>query len=149
MSFPAITDLLPHRPPMLWVDEVIAHEGDQVQCRLTLRADHPFVQDGAVEPIMTVEFIAQTVGALVGLYDRAREQEPRPGYLIAVPEAHFLVESLAIGDVLELCARKVWGDETLASFEGSATRLRDGKRELAARAQLSVYRRTPRGEQKP
>lgn len=145
MSFPPIADLLPHRPPMLWVDEVLFHEGDEVRCGLTLRADHVFASGGAIEPITSVEWMAQTVGALVGLYDRKRSLSPRPGYLIAIPEAHFLVESFAVGDVLELWARRVWGDETLASFESQVRRAG----ELAAKAQLSVYRRALPGSSTP
>jgi predicted hotdog family 3-hydroxylacyl-ACP dehydratase len=137
MNFPAIADLLPHRPPMLWIDEVIAQEGDEVRCRLTLRSEHVFVEDGAVEAITSIEWMAQTVGALVGLFDRQRSQVPRPGYLIAIPEAQFMVSTFAVGDELEIWAKRVWGDETLGSFESQV--LRNG--ELLARAQLSVYRR--------
>lgn len=144
MSFPEISELLPHRPPMLWVDEVVEQHGDEVHCRLTVRSDHVFVEAGVVEPIVAIEWMAQTVGALVGLFDRARSERPRPGYLIAIPEAQFMVASFAVGDELELWARRVWGDDTLASFEARV--VRGG--ELAARAQLSVYRR-PLGASEP
>jgi len=145
MSYPAIAELLPHRPPMLWIDEVVAQQGDEVHCRLTLRREHVFVEDGVVQAITSIEWMAQTVGALVGLFDRKRSQAPRPGYLIAIPEAQFMVASFAVGDRLELWARRVWGDETLASFESHV--LRAG--ELTAKAQLSVYRRALREEQLP
>ncbi len=137
MTFPAIEQLLPHRAPMLWVDEVVHHEGDDIHCRLTVRASHVFVTAGEVEPIVAVEWMAQTVGALVGLYDRKRGDAPRPGYLIAIPEAHFPADRFYVGDVLELYARRAWGDETLGSFECKVER----RGELAASAQLSVYRR--------
>lgn len=145
MSFPPVLELLPHRPPMLWVDEVVDHQGDEVRCRLTLRDEHVFVDAGRVEPIIAVEWMAQTVGTLVGLYDRARSLAPRPGYLIAIPDAHFYVPSFAVGDVLELWARRVWGDETIASFESQVRRTG----ELAAKAQLSVYRRALKGSPAP
>ena len=137
MSFPPIEQLLPHRAPMLWVDSVVAQSGDDVHCRLTVRDEHVFVQNGVVEPVVAIEWMAQTVGALVGLWDRKRYEAPRPGYLIAVPEALFMVERFAVGDVLELYAHKAWGDETLASFEAQVERAGV----IAAKAQLSVYRR--------
>lgn len=137
MSFPPIEQLLPHRPPMLWIDAVIAQQGDQVHCRLTLRDEHVFALDGRVDSIVSIEWMAQTVGTLVGLYDRKRSEAPRPGYLIAIPEASFLVDSFQVGDVLELRAQKIWGDDTLASFEAEVERTGV----LAARAQLSVYRK--------
>jgi predicted hotdog family 3-hydroxylacyl-ACP dehydratase len=137
MSFPPITELLPHRPPMLWVDEVLWHQGHEIRCALRIRADHVFVVAGVVEPVVSVEWMAQAVGALVGLHDRSESVRPRPGYLIAIPEAEFAVAEFRVGDLLTLCARRAWGDETLASFQGHVER--DGA--LVARAQLSVYRR--------
>ena len=137
MSFPSIEQLLPHRPPMLWVDSVVSQAGDDVHCRLTVRDSHVFVVDGRVDAVVSIEWMAQTVAALVGLYDRAHAEEPRPGYLIAVPEAEFMLDSFGVGDVLELRARRTWGDATLASFEAQVERAGV----LAATAQLSVYRR--------
>lgn len=137
MSFPPIEELLPHRAPMLWVDEVSWHEGDAIQCKLRVRAEHVFVKDGEVEPVVAIEWMAQTVGALVGLYDRRQSLAPRPGYLIAIPEAEFMVDRFVVGDALDLFARRAWGDETLGSFEARVERAGA----LAARAQLSVYRR--------
>ncbi len=136
MSFPPIEELLPHRPPMLWIDEVSWHEGDAIRCALRIR-DQVFVENGEVDPVVSIEWMAQTVGALVGLYDRRQQQAPRPGYLIAIPEAEFTVDRFRVGDVLVLHARRTWGDETLASFEARVER----EGETAARAQLSVYRR--------
>jgi predicted hotdog family 3-hydroxylacyl-ACP dehydratase len=136
MSLPRIEELLPHRAPMLWIDEVTWHEGDSIRCALCIR-DQVFVMNGEVEPVISIEWMAQTVGALVGLYDRSQQQTPRPGYLIAVPEAEFSVERFLVGDVLDLHASRTWGDSTMASFEARVER--GGK--TAARAQLSVYRR--------
>jgi predicted hotdog family 3-hydroxylacyl-ACP dehydratase len=137
VSFPDIEQLLAHRAPMRWVDEVVASEPEGVQCRLTVRADHVFVHGGTVEPIVAVEWMAQAIAALVGLRDRQKNEDVRPGYLIAVPEATFAVDSFGVGDVLDLFARRVWGDDELASFECRVERAG----ETAATAQISVYRR--------
>jgi predicted hotdog family 3-hydroxylacyl-ACP dehydratase len=142
--YPPIEELLPHRPPMLWIDEVRWQQGDAIRCALRIR-DQVFVSHGEVDPVVSIEWMAQTVGALVGLYDRGARQVPRPGFLIAIPEAEFAVDRFVVGDVLDVHARRAWGDETLASFEARVER--DGL--LAARAQLSVYRRKlgePAGE---
>lgn len=137
MSYPSIQSLLPHEPPMLWVDEVVEHRADSVVCRLTIRAEHVFVENGQVEPLIAVEWMAQAVAALVGLWDRHNDLDPRPGFLIAIPEACFKVDTFAVGDELTLRATRVWGDDQLASFECEVERL--GLQ--VATAQLSVYRR--------
>jgi predicted hotdog family 3-hydroxylacyl-ACP dehydratase len=137
MTFPAIEQLLPHAPPMLWLDEVCGCEQDLVRCKLTVRDDHVFVEDGAVDPLIAIEWMAQTVAALVGLWDRQNQIEPRPGFLIAIPEACLDVDQFRVGDVLIITAKRIWGDEQLASFECLVER--SGAQ--VARAQLSVYRR--------
>ncbi|MET0341703.1 MAG: hypothetical protein ABW252_11930 [Polyangiales bacterium] len=136
MSFPDIRELLPHRPPMLWIDEVVAHDEDRIRCRLTVREDHVFVDDGKVEALVAVEWVAQAVGALVGLLDRSQQLMPRPGYLIAVPEAELHVDAFAVGETLDVAVRRAWGDDSLGSFEGEVLR----SDVVAVRAKLSVYR---------
>lgn len=122
---------------MLWVDEVVHHESDLVHCKLTIRDTHVFVEEGRVEPIVAVEWMAQAVGALVGLWDRQNDLTPRPGFLIAIPEARFEIDWFYVGDELALTARRAWGDHQLASFECSVG-LRGN---TVASAQISVYRR--------
>lgn len=136
-SLPAIETLLPHRAPMLWLDEVIARDGDCVRCALTPRPDHIFVEAGRVEPLIAIEWMAQTVGALVGMRDREQSLDPRPGYLIAIPDARFHVSHFALGERLEIEAKRVWGDDQLASFECRVTR---GEL-VCATSQVSVYRK--------
>lgn len=138
MSFPAIGELLPHDPPMIWLDQVLSHADDVIECGLTIQEEHVFLEDGRVEALVSLEWMAQAVGALVGLLDYNQQQRPRPGYLIAVPEATFEVDGFQVGDQLTVAAKRVWGDAELASFECSVTQ--QGAR--VAAAQLSVYRRS-------
>lgn len=39
-----VEKLIPHRPPFLFVDEIIAHDGDSLAARRTWRADEYFYQ---------------------------------------------------------------------------------------------------------
>ena len=43
-SIPDIESLIPHRPPMLLVDEIISIEEDQITCRKQFRQDEYFFQ---------------------------------------------------------------------------------------------------------
>ena len=40
--FPAVTDLIPHRPPFLFVDEIVSETPDGLVARRTWRADEAF-----------------------------------------------------------------------------------------------------------
>ncbi len=145
MSFLPIEQLLPHEPPMLWLDRVLHRDGDLVRCALEIRPEHVFVEDGLADPVVSIEWMAQTVGALVGIMDRNNALNPRPGYLIAIPEASFEVATFAVGDRLEIEAKRVWGDDELASFECAVARAG----QTVARAQLSLYRRALPGGKTP
>jgi predicted hotdog family 3-hydroxylacyl-ACP dehydratase len=145
VSYMPIEQLLPHEPPMLWLDRVLFREGDQIRCSLEIRPEHVFVDDGVVEPVVSIEWMAQTVGALVGIFDRGNDLDIRPGYLIAVPEATFDVEAFSVGDQLVIEAKRVWGDDEIASFECAVARAG----QTVAKAQLSVYRRALPGGTAP
>lgn len=132
--FPPILELIPHRPPMVLLDEVIAVEPGRVTCRATLQPDCVFAQDGLVHPAALIELVAQVCAAYVKLLPGDSDGSPRLGLIMGSREASFAVESLAVGDVLTVSAHKQYGESQLASFEGTVMR----GDELCATIQLSV-----------
>ena len=42
MSFPPVTDLIPHRPPFLFLDEIVIQTPDGLVARRTWRAEEDF-----------------------------------------------------------------------------------------------------------
>lgn len=135
MSFPPPIELLPHRPPMLFLDEVTFFDDPVVECRAHVREGELFVKNGAMHASVTLEHMAQCVGVYTGLWARARGEPIRVGYLIGVRDATFDVDTIATGDVLTVTAKRVWGDTELGAFE--CTVAVGG--EVIARASLSVY----------
>jgi predicted hotdog family 3-hydroxylacyl-ACP dehydratase len=142
MTLPPLSELLPHRPPMLWLDELLSYDESRARCRVTVRTDHPFFHDDELDVTVCIEWMAQAVATLVGLRDRAEGSKPREGYLIAIPEATFEIQAFALNETLEIEATRIWGDDRLASFMCRVER--DGT--PVARAQLSVYRNSKEGE---
>lgn len=137
MSYPAITELLPHRPPMVLLDEVESFDGDVVRCSVTIRPDAPLVKDGKVRAAAALEYMAQCTGTCTML--RAREQGSGSlrGYLVGARDLRLETDCFHVGDRLVVEARITWDGSEIAHFD--CTLSRDD--ELLAKGSLSVYRR--------
>lgn len=69
MNSKSITEAIPHRPPMLLVDEIVDQSTDAIHCRKTFRPDEYFFQghypDNPIVPgVILCECAAQT-GAIL------------------------------------------------------------------------------------
>lgn len=131
-KFRPIEDYLPHRPPMLLIDELVEVTDIKAVVRTTIKPDCVFARDGIVHPAAMIEFMAQCCAILIGA--RPSGKGPRLGFIISCREVNLMVDSFAVGDKLELTAGKVHGQEALAVF--SCTVSRDGV--LCATMQLSA-----------
>ena len=133
--FPPLGDLVPHKPPMLLLDRVLAHEADSVTCAVTIAVGSPFVEDGRVPAVIGIEYMAQSVAAYAGLLAYAQGRPPRIGFLLGCRELTLATDVFRVGDTLTVTARRTWGDRALGNF---ACRVeRDGQ--LLASGTLNVY----------
>jgi len=69
--FPAIEELIPHRPPMRWIDALTDCTDNTARATASFTADHFAVVDGTVIETALVECVAQTVAAALGHRARA------------------------------------------------------------------------------
>ncbi len=141
MSHPPVAELLPHRPPMVLLDEVEWFEGDTARCRVTLRPDAPLVEDGKVRAVAALEYMAQCTGVCTTLRARERGLGPMRGYLVGARELRLETGAFSVGDRLVVEATLDWDGREIAIF-GCAL-WREGER--LATATLSVYRRPAEG----
>lgn len=79
-----VTDLIPHRPPFLFVDEIVAQEPNGLTAKRTWRADEDFYRGhypGApITPgVLLCEAVFQTAGCYMALKARAAGGKPGEG----------------------------------------------------------------------
>lgn len=140
-ELPPLSALVPHRPPMLLVDELVAHEGRTVVCRTTIRDDHPFLEDGEVPALVAVELFAQAAAALVGLLAPAGGPSMQSGALLGSREVRLFTDALHVGDELEIRCTETWTVGPAAQMD--CVLLRGG--ETIAEGSINVMAGEPKG----
>ena len=115
-TWPPIVELVPHRPPMLLLDRVLAYDGECVTCETVLRPDSPFADQGQVPAVVGIEYMAQTIAVGAGLRGREKGDGARTGFLLGCRSLKIAVDSFQVGDRLTIEARRSWGENELGSF---------------------------------
>jgi len=134
VTLPPIVDLIPHRPPMLLLDRVIAFEADRVTCGARPTLGCIFVREAAVPGVVTLEYMAQATAACLALA-RPRDGVHARGLLVAARRFSITRGAIAVDTELEVVAALTATLGAAASFDCSVGAL--GK--TLASAQLTVY----------
>lgn len=135
MALPPIASLLPHRPPMVLLDEALSLDGDRATCAAVVREGAVFVEAGELPAVVLIEHMAQAVAALAGHAARARGDGAAVGYVVGAREVNLHVAAARVGDRLRVEARRLAGNAHLGHYRGEVWR----EGELLADAELSVY----------
>lgn len=117
--WPAVTELIPHRPPLLMAEEVVELRPDGALCRGRVHPDSPFVTAGAAPSFVALEMAAQCAALLEAL-DRWRKggaAAPRVGFLVGVRNATFAPEPIPAGRTLTIDLRAVGAAPPLTIYE--------------------------------
>jgi predicted hotdog family 3-hydroxylacyl-ACP dehydratase len=139
--------LLPHRPPMLLVDDIIRLDDDGAVTRSIVRPDWPLCDGRAADAIVLVELVAQTSGIHNG-YIRGKVEglaADKRGWIVGIRKAQWTLERLTVGTAV------VVRTENTMEFEG----FRDiiGRVEIdgrpAAEITLQLLRADARKEDRP
>ncbi|MBL8909775.1 MAG: 3-hydroxylacyl-ACP dehydratase, partial [Archangium sp.] len=82
MSLRPVTEVVPHRDGMLLIDELLNESVEEVQCAVTVRSTHLFLQPEGLPAWVGVELMAQTVAAWAGLRRLERKEQVQLGFLL-------------------------------------------------------------------
>ncbi|MGE4133650.1 MAG: hypothetical protein AB7F86_18580 [Bdellovibrionales bacterium] len=87
-----VLPLVPHRPPMVWIDEIVAVEADSGECRVRMSEDRHFWGRQGLRPSACLEFIAQAYGFCSVAYGLAQRPDKPPlkrAFLAAFKDVDF------------------------------------------------------------
>ena len=102
VAFPPVITLIPHRPPMLLVDEITAIEGEKGEARAHVGQGHLFLrEDGTLAPEAYCELFAQGFGVCES-YRRIQKglTVDGGGYLVSVRDVEILGAAYAGGELV-------------------------------------------------
>jgi len=146
---PSVTDLIPHRPPFLFVDEVVSEGADGIVARRTWRADEDFYRGhypGApITPgVLLCESVFQTGAVFMAKQALAAGAKPGAGVplLAKISDVRFR-NPVYPGDetLIEVKKKEAMGGFTMMS--GNVKKA-DGTRVLTV--EFSVAWKTPEGQ---
>ena len=119
----AVSRLLPHGAPLVYLDEIKSNSEECVSCLVTPGKEGTvclFNADGSVPVVMAIEYMAQTAAAWAGLTAvRVGGGRVRQGLLLAVRSLDCFTESFAEGKQLEISARRMAGNDDTSIFRCS------------------------------
>lgn len=132
-----LEELLPHRPPILLVGEILEVDAEHAVTLSRVAATWPMAAGPRVPPLICIELAAQTAGVCNG-WQRIRTHGPdsdRTGWLVGIKRAEFFVDHLPVGALIHTRA-----DNTLVfdKFRESSSQLHLGE-QLIAEVILQLY----------
>lgn len=147
--FPPLTELLPHRPPMLLLRGILHHAPMETVCKAFFDADFARLlgDENAVPAVFGLELIAQTMAVHDGLRRRAegRARATR-GLLLGSRRFELLAPALPVGEILRVIATGEAGEPTPAALAGLVRfsgRVEDGAGRVLARGDVTVLEHRP------
>ena len=89
-----LEEWIPHRPPMVWIDEVVTASAAEGVCRVVLRSDALYMRaNGVVRPSSMIEWIAQAYAFVRAAQSKLHlisvDLKPKRAFLVAVTNARF------------------------------------------------------------
>jgi predicted hotdog family 3-hydroxylacyl-ACP dehydratase len=110
-SVAELCDLLPHRPPMLLLDRLLAGDSTFARAEASVDADHRFFEEGKGVPAWAlVELFAQTAALIGGLKSRAEGVPVPQGFLLGTRRLECPVSHVPAETKLVIEARTEFAD---------------------------------------
>jgi predicted hotdog family 3-hydroxylacyl-ACP dehydratase len=131
-----VLERMPHKPPMLLVDEVVSVEGPRITVKAHISPDHILLEDGAISPLLAIELFAQAAAALMVHRSAQHGAGMESGYLLGTRKLELEVDAFHVGDELVVRAEELWGADALSQLD--CTLERGGK--VVAKGSINVAR---------
>ncbi|KAA8733847.1 3-hydroxylacyl-ACP dehydratase [Acinetobacter qingfengensis] len=88
---------IPHRAPMLLVDEWVEMKDNGCVAKVKIHPDMPFIEDAGLPSWVGIEIMAQTIAIYAGIQQRLKGEQPKLGFLLGskkfeMAQTHFAID---------------------------------------------------------
>jgi len=136
VAYPPIETILPHSGSIILLQRVVSHSDEMTECEAS--ADSSCVladSNGFVPGYVSLEYMAQTIGAHAGLVAKARGEEVRVGFVLGSRRLNLNISQFPQGKIL-IRVKKLWMDEKMGMFDCEILSEEAG---VLAQGALNVY----------
>jgi predicted hotdog family 3-hydroxylacyl-ACP dehydratase len=130
-----VSALLPHKPPMILLDEVLEYDENALRACVTISESSMFVEPSGVASYIGLEYMAQACGAYAGTLARESGAPVRVGFLLGTRHYKAHIPWFRVGDRLLVSVAVTFNDGEMGSFD---CRIHVNGA-IAAEAQLNVF----------
>ncbi len=137
-AYPPLEQLLPHRSPMILIDRLIAVNGQEGICEVTVSPHSMFLEASGIPAFVGVEYMAQSIAAYGGYQAYLAHEPIAVGLLLGTRRLELYCQFFELGQTLRIHVAQVWGKHELMRFRCSITSAAAGA--LLQQAELNVFR---------
>ena len=133
---PLLENLLPHKPPMLFLDSILFVDAERSSCTAIVSKGMPFLDDnGNLPSWVGIELMAQTIAVWGGHYSKSISRDADIGLLLGSRKYITELDVFPFGVHMIVNAEKIIQDGNMGVFQCSI-HLDD---KTVASAQVSTY----------
>lgn len=135
MTFPPVSDLVPHSAPTLALDELVAWAPGEATARVTIREHGLLVRGDGVDACVALELMAQTAAACLGHAAFQGGGAVRVGMVVGCRKLQLLRPRLLVGETFAVRVRCTRGSDFVSSFDAE---VHDHAGTLVARTTMTI-----------
>ena len=109
--------VLPHKYPMILIDDILEVNLQEhyIVCSVDIKKDKIFFDKNGVNPLVGIEFMAQTIGCYS--YFKNNERTPKVGFLLGTRSYKSTIDKFEKNKKYLIKAKEIYCDDELVSFE--------------------------------
>jgi predicted hotdog family 3-hydroxylacyl-ACP dehydratase len=132
-----LEELVPHAHPMILIDEIIDSDDRNFTATVRITEDCRFFESSrGVPTYVGIEYIAQTVSALIGLRAKQSGGNVQPGYLLGARKFSTSRSYFVLGSELSIRIVDEFESGQLGRYSGEIT---EGRGDAIVETSITVY----------